>query len=402
MTKILATSDWHIGATLHGYDREPDFRHYVERLSELCRHEQPEWLLLAGDVFDTRNPSAAAEQTYFWALQHLLEAAGEQAQMVVIAGNHDNPLRLSAAASFLRRAGVNVVCDIDPERLERNLIPLSNHLVCIALPYVRPTALREREGYPDYNICMQALLRELVDKAGELYPGADLMLMAHTFATGAQWGGDQASKMRLDVGGVESVDLGPFDGTFRRAVIGHIHRHQAVAKAPWAAYVGSAIPTDFGELNYHHGCEVMDFDDKGELHCQFHELTPLRPLLSVPTEAEPLTAVVEALRQLPPDSDDQATTAFVQVNLLDEGADAERENKIRRALEGRKALLCQIRLQQPDRAASAESTRKITTTDVRHIEPIDFLRQLWLTRYGQHMPANVEVLAKKVVAKASE
>ena len=63
--KILATSDWHLGNLFHGNDRLPEHKHFLKWLLEQIAGQKPDALLIAGDIFDNGNPSAAAQTVYY-------------------------------------------------------------------------------------------------------------------------------------------------------------------------------------------------------------------------------------------------------------------------------------------------------------------------------------------------
>ncbi|WP_217563420.1 exonuclease subunit SbcD, partial [Paenibacillus sp. GbtcB18] len=59
--RILHTGDWHLGRTLEGRSRFEDQVAFVDELVRIDREGSIDLVLLAGDVYDTDNPPAAAE-----------------------------------------------------------------------------------------------------------------------------------------------------------------------------------------------------------------------------------------------------------------------------------------------------------------------------------------------------
>ena len=158
--KIIHTADWHLGNTFHGHDRHDEQAYFLDHLVDLLKDEQPDALLIAGDVFDTSNPSAAAEKLFFDFLSHAT-AEVDGLQIVVVAGNHDSAARLEAPSAMLSTHRVFVRGTV--QRLPsgevnyaRHLIPLrqrSNDRVgalCLAVPFLRacdyPAGLAPAEG----------------------------------------------------------------------------------------------------------------------------------------------------------------------------------------------------------------------------------------------------------------
>ena len=89
--KIIATSDWHLGNLFHGNDRLQEHRHFFRWLLDCIIEEQPDALLVAGDVFDNGNPSAAAQSAYYELLADMTKVCPDM-QIVITAGNHDQPI----------------------------------------------------------------------------------------------------------------------------------------------------------------------------------------------------------------------------------------------------------------------------------------------------------------------
>ncbi|MDA8220416.1 MAG: exonuclease subunit SbcD, partial [Desulfitobacterium hafniense] len=104
--RILHTSDWHLGRTLEGRSRIEEQMTFINELCMIAEDEAVDLILIAGDVFDTVNPPAIAEELFYDALNRL--SAGGRRAIVAIAGNHDNPERLCAASPLAVRNGITL------------------------------------------------------------------------------------------------------------------------------------------------------------------------------------------------------------------------------------------------------------------------------------------------------
>ena len=94
--RLLHTADWHLGRNLEQYSRLDEQAAFLDEINLICRDQSVDLVLVAGDVFDAYNPSAAAETLFYESLERLADNGSRS--VVVIAGNHDNPDRLCAAA----------------------------------------------------------------------------------------------------------------------------------------------------------------------------------------------------------------------------------------------------------------------------------------------------------------
>lgn len=105
--KILHTADWHLGQTFFTYDRREEHEAFLEWLREQIKQVEADVLLIAGDVFDTPNPSAASQQLFYRFLRRITEE-NRALQVVVIAGNHDSAARLEAPNPLLEDMRITI------------------------------------------------------------------------------------------------------------------------------------------------------------------------------------------------------------------------------------------------------------------------------------------------------
>ena len=97
--RILHTADWHAGRVLRGVDRTPEIAQALGEILEIAQSERVDLILVAGDLFDTPNPSADAERAVY---EFFLRSGQLGIPSVVIAGNHDSPQRLESVAGLLK------------------------------------------------------------------------------------------------------------------------------------------------------------------------------------------------------------------------------------------------------------------------------------------------------------
>lgn len=146
MIRILHTADWHLGQTFFGYDRAEEHKAFLDWLAEEIRQNEIDALVIAGDVFDVSNPSAASQRIYYEFI-YRVTAENPRLQIVIVAGNHDSAARLEAPLPLLQamRTEVRGVVrkleggEIDYDHLT---IELKNRegeaeVLCMAVPFLR-------------------------------------------------------------------------------------------------------------------------------------------------------------------------------------------------------------------------------------------------------------------------
>ena len=160
MIRILHTADWHLGQTFFGYDRAGEHEVFLNWLAGEIREREIDALIIAGDVFDVSNPSAASQSLYYHFI-YRVTAENPTLQIVIVAGNHDSAARLEAPLPLLQamRTEVRGVVrksddgEIDYDHLT---VELKNRdgeveLLCMAVPFLRqgdyPTVPTEGNPY---------------------------------------------------------------------------------------------------------------------------------------------------------------------------------------------------------------------------------------------------------------
>ena len=143
--RILHTSDWHIGKRLMGRERLDEQSAALDEIVGICEREEVELVLVAGDIFDTYLPSAEAEDLFFSKIKAM---AGEDRAVLLISGNHDDGVRLSAAAPLSEELGIYIVGNARkplPINARRRVIP------CVRArgsPYLKTTGVKKRSSTP--------------------------------------------------------------------------------------------------------------------------------------------------------------------------------------------------------------------------------------------------------------
>ena len=171
--KILHTADWHLGQTFYEYDRREEHLHFLEWLKQQIRQHKIDVLLIAGDVFDSPNPSAESQRMYYRFLREVT-SENPSLQIIIIAGNHDSAARLEAPNPLLEDMNVtvrgvvrrNAEGDIDLQHL---IVPLYTEgevtAYCLAVPYLRQGDYPSAENYSKgVQLLYEQLFNEVKEK----------------------------------------------------------------------------------------------------------------------------------------------------------------------------------------------------------------------------------------------
>ncbi|HEY8529454.1 MAG TPA: exonuclease SbcCD subunit D [Paenibacillaceae bacterium] len=245
--RILHTGDWHFGRSLEGRSRLPEQEAFVDELVAIAREEEADLVLIAGDVYDSVNPPAAAEELYYDALSRLAE--GGRRAVAVIAGNHDHPERIAAASPLASRHGIHLI-GLPRREAVRVAVPRTGEeAVIAALPYPSESRLNELlHGELDEEALRAAYSdrvgRLLRDMAGQFGPDTVNLAMSHLYVLG---GKESDSERPIQVGGAYTVHPDALDAGQQYTALGHLHRPQRAAGRDDIRYCGSPLAYSFSE-----------------------------------------------------------------------------------------------------------------------------------------------------------
>jgi len=255
--RILHTGDWHLGRTLEGRSRLIEQEAFLDELVQIVKDQQVDLVLMAGDVYDSVNPPAAAEAMFYDAAARLTETG---CHLAVIAGNHDQPERVAAVSPLVARRGISLVGLPVPEAITVPVPRTGETAVIAALPYPSEARLSELlAGDADeselrlaYSAKVGMLMRQL---AGAFRPDTVNLAMSHIYVLG---GVESDSERPIQVGGAYTVDPSALDIGAQYTALGHLHRPQAVKGAGLTRYSGSPLAYSFSEAGQAKSVMLLD------------------------------------------------------------------------------------------------------------------------------------------------
>ena len=273
--KILHTSDWHLGHTLYGFDRQEEQQDMLQQIIEITRQERPDAFLLSGDVYDISQPSATAQQMFSECMAQLHRSVPGMC-IIVTAGNHDGGSRTEAFHSLLSMVDIHTIGTIDKEHPENHIIELSGKGFIIALPYA------SERNIPD------GFYTSLSDMVAERNPeGLPVVMMAHTTVKSADFSGHDQKFDNL-IGGIEGVEISTFGDGYDYLALGHIHRPQTFTikdSGRLVRYSGTPIAISFDEEVNHRDYRTGGQDTTDATDCtdtkdtiEIEDPTPTPPL----------------------------------------------------------------------------------------------------------------------------
>jgi len=422
MLRLFHTADWHLGHHLHGVSRQLEHQQFLDWLLDEMHNKQADALIVAGDIFDSANPSSAAQSQLY---DFLVKARTRlpNLNIILIGGNHDSASRLDAPSPILNALGVTVVGGLSREAQgnidwERLLVPLTNaagevKAWCGAMPFLRnadlPTArdggsvasgmepMRPGEQDTDPLIYgMKTLYAELFAQLQQKASNAEsLILTGHCYMVNGAV--SELSERKILGGNQHALPVELFPDDIAYVALGHLHLAQKVGANEHIRYSGSPIPLSFDETDYLH--QVVQVD--------------IRAGQPVETAAVKIPRSVQLLRI--PNGKDFAVLSDVLGHL---------ENLILDdlPLEQRPLLELRIRLEKPEpglrqqieeviaklpvrllKISTAYSGSEKSLADLKieerleELQPLDVFQRCYQNKYDQDAPEAMNALFNELV-----
>ena len=252
-----------------------DQRFILERILEIIKEENPQAVLIAGDVYDKPVPPAEAVRLFD---DFISELSGTDAEVFIISGNHDSAERLSFGSQIMDRQGIHFAGGYDGSTRCFCLDDDYGKVCFYMLPFVKPVHVRQAFA-DDEKAAEIATFTDAIAFAVdrmEVDENQRNVLIAHQFCTCAE----RSESEDISIGGLDNVDASafrPFDYT----ALGHLHGPQTPGGGS-VRYCGSPLKYSFSEADHTKSVTIVELGEKKDGTCAVHmrtpELVPLRDM----------------------------------------------------------------------------------------------------------------------------
>lgn len=257
--RILHTADWHLGRSLEGRSRLAEQADFIDELVQIVEDEQVDIILMAGDAFDTVNPPAAAEKLFYDGISRLSDFG--KRPIIVIAGNHDNPDRLSAASPLAGNHSIHLIGYPMSEVLKVDVPRAQQQMVVAALAYPSEARLEQVLSETHDEVLLRnkydEKIRDIFSIMSKQFQSDTVnMAMSHIHVAG---GSSTDSERPIEVGGAYTVAATSMPETAQYVALGHLHRPQTIKRASTLTrYSGSPLAYSFSEIGYSKSVTILD------------------------------------------------------------------------------------------------------------------------------------------------
>lgn len=406
--RLVHTSDWHLGHTLHDIGRRTEHLAFFDWLLGRLQALAADALLVAGDIFDTANPSAEAQSDFYG----FLAAARKRLpalDIVLIGGNHDSASRLDAPGQLLQALGVRVIGSL-PRRADGGIdfdaliVPLTDRsgaavAQVVAMPFLRPADLPviKDEGVDALVEGVRQVYAQAIAQAeARRAPGQALLAMGHLYMTDTAI--SELSERKILGGNQHALPAELFPPSLAYVALGHLHLAQAVTRES-IRYSGSPIPLSMGEMHYPHQVCVVDIEGAQLVSVTSERIPRKVELLRVPAEPQPLAEVEAALAaldsraHLPPDEQ-----PIVEVPVLLTQPEPLLRARIEAAMQGKGLRLARIATRY---AGSGQALADaLPQAALQDLQPEQVLRQRWAREHEGEPPADLLAAFHQLLGEA--
>lgn len=391
--KILHTSDWHLGHALYNYDRSREQQAFLEQLADIVAEEQPDAMVVSGDIYHYSSPAASTQRMYTDAMLQVHLACPEMT-IVVTAGNHDSSSKLEIDSSLWHHFGVRVVGNIERTQeevnLEKHIITVGEKGYVVAVPHVYPqnfpmldtdTPREQRQAR-----FFQALLDEVEKINIEQLP---VVLMAHLSIEGSDRSGHDES-----IGGIEYVPLNSLGSGYDYLALGHIHCPQNIKGSNHRArYCGTPIPVSFDET-FPHSISIVELERGEEPRIRTREIVNPMPLVTLPSQPVPFEEALKLLQEYP-----EEKAAYIRLNVLIKDYLAPDCNELAsNAAKGKACKYCYIKINREQQTADSR-TKHISIQEIHEMAPLEIAKLYYQEAEGEEMDEELCQLMETAVQR---
>ena len=264
-------ADLHLGKRVNGFSMMEDQEYILNRILEIMEEEQPDGLLIAGDVYDKTIPPAEAVRLMD---DFLTAVAAKHGPVFLISGNPDSAERVAFGHQLMQGSGIWISPVYDGTIRHHTLEDRWGEVNIYLIPFLRPSVVRS--FFPDieiedYTDALRTIIEDL-----QVDTSRRNVVLVHQFVTAAGALPETCDSEQLSVGGLDRVDgsvFSPFDYT----ALGHLHGPQRVGSET-IRYAGSPLKYSFSELHQKKSVTVVELRAKGETEIRQIPLQPRREM----------------------------------------------------------------------------------------------------------------------------
>ncbi len=254
--RFFHVSDLHFGKTLYDVQLvDEDQPYWVEQFLKAVDEHQPDAILIAGDIYDRKQPSDEAIKLF----EHMIsELAARNKIVFVVPGNHDSCVRLSQFNEFLRTKDIYIARDVKREMDHYEV----DGVVFWLMPYIYPLIVSDSSVLDDPTIISFDQAARALINVQDIDTSKCNVIISHqnVIANGVRPEHSESESTRGGLGEIEYTAYDKFD----YVALGHIHNGQKVG-CDTIRYSGCPLYYDFSEINRDKRVVMVEVNKDGRI-----------------------------------------------------------------------------------------------------------------------------------------
>lgn len=375
--KLIHLSDLHIGKRVHEISMLEDQAYILKQILQIIDEEQPDAVMICGDVYDKSVPSAEAVTLFD---DFLVRLAKRKLPVMIISGNHDSPERLAFGNRLIESAGIHIAPVYDGTVKPITLNDTYGQVHFWLLPFLKPAHVKryyENAGIESYTDAIRVAIEKMA-----LDTNVRNVLLTHQFVAGAA----TCDSEEISVGGTDNVDAGVF-ADFDYVALGHLHGQQNIGSDSRIRYCGTPLKYSISEKDHHKSVTVVELQEKGKRSLQLRPLQPMHDLRSIRGSFQKLTDKVfySAI----------ATDDYLEVVLTDEEDVPEAIGKLR-------TIYPNIMHLRYDNTRTRTNHSLIGASEVEQKTPLQLFEELYELQNNQPMSQQQREFTEELIRSIQE
>lgn len=371
--KLIHLADLHIGKRVNEISMIEDQRYILKQVLECVTEEQPDGILIAGDIYDRMVPSVEAVQLLD---TFLTELSNQKVPVYLISGNHDSAERVSFGAKLLTKSQIYMATQYQGKMEKVTMQDAYGRVNLYLLPFLKPAQVRavwkeEAEGISTYQDAIDFVMAK-----EEINPEERNVLVAHQFVAGAQ----TCDSEERSIGGLDQIAATSYQ-VFDYVALGHLHGPQQVSRKT-IRYAGTLLKYSFSEIHHKKSITIVELREKGQVEVRQRPVHPLHDMRQLRGNYEEL---VKRENYENTDTDD-----YLRIILSDEEDIYDAVGKLR-------VIYPNLMRLEYDNTRTRKRQTIGETEPVEKKTPIDFMEELYQIQNNKAMSLEQRNYMKKMM-----
>ena len=352
--KFIHLADLHLGRRVCGFSLIEDQERILDEITDMISEEKPDFVVIAGDVYDKLSPPVEAVTLLD---DFLTELSRRGLETFIIAGNHDSPERIAFGASLMNKSGIHFSPIYNGKAEHFTVTDEFGEADIYLLPYLR--AAEARRFFPDEDIPDTAAAVRTAIKAMDIDTARRNIIVSHQFVEG----GETSDSERGAVGGTDGVPAAVYSD-FDYAALGHLHKPQAMT-SDRIRYGGTPLKYSISEAGQRKCLTVCELGEKG---------TPVKVTLREFALPRDMRVIEGSFDEIMADGSDD----YVEVHLTDK----ERVPDAQKHLRGKYPYLMSVKYIGEQERTQLEINEE---SAVRTVSPFELFEGFFAEANGKEM-----------------